>query len=235
MEIGEGKFDQEIENCLLRAQMTRDRESLRLISFALFSGSRKSFCMNKERTQLLSAIVYGESIEKIVDLIKTLLIKQKPGWGEPIKPKFTFTPKQQAIIAQEEKEELEAELNGSTWCDKTGYDKTKMVYISHGGGLYYIRQFLTGLTEGYEASEFNGKGVFVSPTTKPGSSEFSDYYANWKPQHFDIPAKFMAEIEARHLGAVKNENEAVLRKDKIKYLKNISIEICPVSTNSWKY
>jgi len=107
------------------------------------------------------------------------------------------------------------------------------VYISHGGGLFYILQFLLKESKGYEsATEFVGQGIFVSPRTKEGGdTTLYPFYANRYPNHFDIPAVLTARIEAQYLDAVPNNYEAILRSSDIKYLKQISISLTSCEIN----
>jgi hypothetical protein len=99
----------------------------------------------------------------------------------------------------------------------------KKIYISHGGGLYFLLDFLRGKNDGYSA-EIPVKGIWVTPKFAPEVSKEDAYYAlQTPPSHFDVPAVLTAEIPARFLRELPNGREALLQKDGVKWLKNITI------------
>jgi hypothetical protein len=103
-----------------------------------------------------------------------------------------------------------------------GSSSTEIVQISHGGGYHYILDFLKGRNLGYQESPFSNRGIFVSP----GVCERDKLYAERKaPQYYDRPVILKAKIQAQWLDKVRNDYEAFLRPENVRYLTDVKIQL----------
>ena len=114
--------------------------------------------------------------------------------------------------------------------------------ISHGGGLFYIIEFLLGMVEGYPDDDGCNPnyGIYVRAMDKNDKDATStlvrvehlgrvEHYAV-DPDHatrLDYPAMFFGEIEAQYLDAVPKLIEAVLKSENRNKLKKIKIKLLP--------
>lgn len=116
----------------------------------------------------------------------------------------------------------QTENNHSFWrgLDGKNIDKNMPVKIYHGGGLFFIFDFLRNRTAGYRLEGNGGLGLQVSPNDD--SKAF--YYATRKPrQHFDIPTYFEAHVLAGDLTNATRNYEAGLRPESITKLTEYKI------------
>lgn len=225
-ELASGKMDTLIEGCLGR------KETIMLLANALFGGREQRYGEHSKRTCLAYLLYDRESsVKDIAVLIKDLLEIDKRVWKG-----MAELEKERKTELSEEKRVLDS-AGEISWAAKVGKGENEIVHISHGGGLVYIRLFLTGQDEGYTGKgEFLGKGIFVTPgQDKEFQAKKNTFYATRHVDNWDIPAYFEADIPAGKLGAVPNGYEAVLRRDNIKHLRNISITICPLSSKEIFY
>lgn len=231
-EIAKGKFDNEIEKSIELAKTGEDKLALKWLAYALFSGSRlKMFLLDDRDSTLLKSLVFlindpTSDANAIADLLLLAYQARKETWS---KLDWSKKPSQSLSDAVEGEEKENLWLDKANTSLKEPLEGQSTIHISHGGGLFYILQFLMGESRGYAApTEFVGEGIFVSPRLRSGGDAVRDpFYANRRPTHFDIPAVLTADIPAEYLGAVPNAYEAVLRNGNLTHLKNISISVLP--------
>ncbi len=225
--IAQGKFDQDIEFCIQMAKTTNDKFALRWLAYALFSGDRLKIIQHDRDSILIKSLIFlmndpTSDINDIGDLLLLVYQARKETWSKVNSSKHTDEISE--VIPQDK-----------LWIDKANVnlsepiERNSSIHFSHGGGLFYILQFLTGESPGYEApTEYTGKGIFVSPGLKSGTNlKIDNFYANRYATHFDIPAALTAEIRAEYLGEVPNTYEAVLRNSNLSHLNHISISVLP--------
>jgi hypothetical protein len=130
----------------------------------------------------------------------------------------------------EKKQEPDAEpVADCSWAQIMKIDPNKVISVSHGGGLHFIRDILCGKTAGY-VSIYPIVGLWVSPTTTKGPyiHRMDAIYATREPQkYFDIPASFSGEIKAKYLyGNIQNVSyEAIIPSKNVKHIKNLSFRL----------
>lgn len=227
-ELGNGSCDSIVQDCLKRALYLRDREALRFLAYVLFAGEKR---VANDELRCLCYLMFDKQslLSDIADLLHRVYEKAKPIWL-----KRTIEPPSPDEVTQE-----------GQWLDaynanvpeNAQKDKEIVVNISHGGGLFFLRELLTGHKKGYAApGEYKGFGFFVTPNFKSEQTstirDIDLFYACRHPERFEVPAVLQAQIKAKYLQKVPNLNEAALRADvvKDKVLKIISIEIVEEQT-----
>lgn len=98
------------------------------------------------------------------------------------------------------------------WGEKF-FSADKKINLSHGGGLFFLTDFLYGRNKGYVvAKEEKGIGIYLDPFR--GNTNYSpQYYATRNPvRHFDIPVIMSCNAQIKSLGKSSRHNdEAILR------------------------
>jgi hypothetical protein len=116
----------------------------------------------------------------------------------------------------------------AVWEEEWSQDPEAWIEISHGGGYYYLQDFLTGKEKGYPL-ERGGLGIQVSP----GTSDRDEYYAlRGAPKHFDLPARLTGKIQAKYLDRANNAYEAGLRPEFVQHLEKVTCEKISYSKSS---
>lgn len=205
-----GHLDAKVQSCLLRAKYSHNSAALQLLAYALFSGERKMHWSRSPSSTALMALFQKEEAKPadLADLLEKAFIEWKKAYLPP--------PLQKSLPTKR-----------GPWHKKAGLHHNKKIYISHGGGLYFLQDFLRGKNNGY-TGDIKTPGLWVTPALTAGGSKEDAYYAvQTPPSHFDLPAVMTAVIQARHLVELPNSREALLCKDAVKYLKNISIHPVP--------
>jgi hypothetical protein len=102
--------------------------------------------------------------------------------------------------------------------------------ITHGGGLFYILRFLSGMDAGYPDEGFSNLGIQVTQA-RPGSQIERDLsykaydYAGRNCSPFDYPAVLYGSIAACDLDAANRGYESSVRTEKRSKIGNIKIKI----------
>lgn len=97
----------------------------------------------------------------------------------------------------------------------------KKITIQHGGGLFYLFDFISGKNPGY-ALERKGCGIQVAPIQR----NREEYYAMRNaPSNVDIPVRLSGEILPIYLDDAPNRYEAGLRPQYLPYLENIKLTV----------
>lgn len=129
-----------------------------------------------------------------------------------------LTSKESRLILQRGRE-----ASCSGWGEKTVAADDR-VYITHGGGYFYILEFLAGKANGYRLERGGDRGLQVHPSVDRFFEDRSEHYAKRKsPSYLDIPAAFKATIKAKYLDSANNHYEAGLPPQSIPHLKNIEV------------
>lgn len=251
-------LDKRIDHCLIRCQRMGTRDGLRKLAYALFSGNRMDFITRSDKNIKELQITLSDPKSLIADIVtifrKAIITQKKDTWiakeemwkEARVKHEKEITKYKNKIAEGKIKNKdpeyleffetalltLETKQKNEQWGNNR-VNPDNLVFISHGGGFHHIVSFLTGNSEGYEAKEYEGKGIFVSPIVIdgkriiPNEGNLDRYYATRAAgfHFFDIAAIFSATIEAKYLVKVPNIYEAALPTENVKYLKKISITI----------
>lgn len=215
------EYQKKIEEIFNQAEYAEDPAILRWLAYSLFSGinGTRFYAAFTESDPILVVLdpSFKGSRKEALAVIKETFENAKADWNQR-KPS-----KRVVEDPEESKKLLDEELEKPSWCKFVKRDEDEKITIHHGGGLFYIKNFLKGKATGYDviSPDLRGRGMFVSP----GSNTRVAYYAKRTSLKLDIPASFTGEIEARHLGKVPNKYEAILRKEKVQELKNIVVEV----------
>lgn len=216
-DIKDGKNDAAIFNCINHCAVRNNRAGLQLIAYSLFSGpavNHNGFYSELTELQFILYVLFRDETSNARDIgvvLKDTYLK----WQSIVKTSIPNTLKQ-----EEKKEGFWRGLDGKN------DNKELSVNISHGGGLFYIMDFLRGRSQGYSL-EYNGLGLQVSPNDS--SRDFS-YAVRKSRYHFDRPAIFSARIPAGYLTSAVRPYEAGLRPESLPALRDI--EITAVSENA---
>ncbi|NNM44350.1 MAG: hypothetical protein HKM07_08445 [Chlamydiae bacterium] len=225
----------DIKECIERAQYTDNRFALRRIANALFSGKRNCFHVTSVQCLRLLLCDPLSSNDDIAKLIWAAYQEVKGcDWAYLIEWEKTSSSSDKSDPSSNygNYQNLVRDDEDGSWvryishCKEISEDQE--VLVSHGGGLFYVGEFLRGKTVGYSAGgEYVGTGIFVSPHPDGVDKTQRDafYACRRSPEHFDIPAHFTAKIKAKYLRAVINGYEAKLSFENVQYLEDVSIEV----------
>jgi len=108
-----------------------------------------------------------------------------------------------------------------SWADMYGYKSDAVIEVKHGGGYFFLRDFLSGKHEGYKL-ENDGLGIQVAPIHKGPEKYYAYRHA---PAYFDLPAQLTGRIAAGQLHKANNDYEAGLYHDRIDQLNDVKIEL----------
>jgi hypothetical protein len=97
------------------------------------------------------------------------------------------------------------------------------ITVSHGGGLRFIQEFLSGKSRGY-SSHGEPLGIWVTPQLAAQSREEELRYGSNTPHRYlDTPAAFTATIQAKYLHGNGRKCEAKISARDVSRLENICI------------
>lgn len=133
-------FNKIVEELLETAKGSRLQ--LRMIAYALLSGSRCSKVLPSAEMRFLLFMINDPSAsnENIVKLIRKAFEAKQKEWIKY--PPSIVTNTEQNLIPEE-----------------TCFEDEALVTVTHGGGLFFLLEFLRGNASGYKApSEFEGEG-----------------------------------------------------------------------------
>lgn len=111
----------------------------------------------------------------------------------------------------------------------------EVIEVRHGGGLFFLSQFLLGKNVGYQVDqEEGGTGMYLEPFTegKQGSTNYGDrYYAERAAlPNFDIPVALKAHGPRRAFNqSYRHGDEVILRHTSRSELRLDSIDVIPSS------
>ncbi len=133
-------------------------------------------------------------------------------------------------------QETKKSLPRRSYDKKLDIEPQEIQDISHGGGLFYIIEFLLGMVEGYPDDDGCNPnyGIYVRAMGENDRDamfmlDSVEHYAV-DPDHatrLDYPAMFFGEIEAQYLDEVPKPIEAVLKSENRNKLKKIKIKLLP--------
>ncbi|MBA3816102.1 MAG: hypothetical protein H0X29_06215 [Parachlamydiaceae bacterium] len=204
------------------------RLQLRMIAYALFSGERRSTMPSASMKCLLFMLSDPTALnENIVKLIKKALVSKQEDWRDY--PPSAKTEQPEKVVKEMQPEVVK----------EKGYisDNSTSIPVSHGGGLFFLLEFLKGeQVSGYKADiEYEGHGIFVfAQQKKDGTNKNRNddtFYGRRGELHFDIPTKLTMDIPGNLLGTTNVKNEGVLRQTHLDHAENISMEGVPIGFN----
>ena len=170
------------------------RLKLRMIAYALFSGERRSVTPPAAMEYLLYIINDPLSSNKSVS---KLIEKALEAHRKDLRP--TSVVGQSPLIATEPVKEKGI-------C----FETPDLVSLSHGGGLFFLLDYLKGDSDGYTAvGEYEGKGLFVF--TKENSNPDS-FYASRNELFFDIPTQIVMKVPGNIIGITNIQKKGSLEK-----------------------
>ena len=114
-------------------------------------------------------------------------------------------------------------------------DENQLIDISHGGGRYFLKQFLCSATSGYRLERGGGVGIQVHPhIIVTGNVTYGyckkreiDCYSKSSLFYLDLPVRLTAKIAAKHLLAANNYSEAGISHSAVGELITPKIQILP--------
>lgn len=190
---GSEPFKSLVEGLLERAD---SRLQLRMIAYALFAGMKAAVSNDHDYNEVALFYLLNDPLSDKKDISATILKlmstvkvhgkrKTSDSTNSDVKPEA----KPVQISSNEE-----------------------VIKASHGGGLFFLVEFLKGDSRGYTAEkEYDGAGVFLY--AKDGNPNQS--YAQKSMLHFDIPTILKIEVPKLSVEGTNVYDEVVLRKDKV--------------------
>lgn len=114
-------------------------------------------------------------------------------------------------------------------------DENQLIDITHGGGRYFLKKFLSGDASGYPLERKSGTGIQVHPhIIGVGGLSYGDCkrreiisYSQTSFYYLDLPARLTAKIPAKHLLAPNHFSEAGIRTSAASELITPEIQILP--------
>ena len=133
-------------------------------------------------------------------------------------------------------------LSDARWVDSSAAlasekvtDENQLIDISHGGGRYFLKKFLSSATSGYGLEQSGGIGIQVHPhrhTIVTGGLTYGDckkreinWYSKNSLFYLDLPVRLTAKIAAKNLLAANNFFEAGLSPKAVSELITPKIQI----------
>ena len=206
-----------INYCITR----ESKHGLRMIAYALFSNKKSHLNVNGETCPIIYLLycAFSDVKASAKDIAFVLLDLFISGKEVLSKPSCDFV-----------QEKLPTGEHWGDWEDKSGVKyatSDEVINISHGGGLFYIIDFLTGRKQGYRLESY-GLGLQVSPARDKKNDNYqrAGSYAilSYTRGFFDLPAKLEAQIPCGKLLRAHLHYEAGLRPEHKTELKNVIIE-----------
>ncbi len=117
--------------------------------------------------------------------------------------------------------------------DKAKEERQKQVIgkvrrVQHGGGLYYLKAWSSGLRRGYPLANGRGLGIWVHPKKVDESlgkdiTALTHSYSNRAHEWFDMPAALTATVAAEHvLSTGRTWEGTITTKDRVRLRKPLS-------------
>ena len=119
-------------------------------------------------------------------------------------------------------------LRPESWAQIQDLPSEQTIYCSHGGGFFFLSDFLSKDQSGYRL-EYEGRGIQVHPRTGPDQfwnisrESREECYSSSSHAYGDYPARLSFEIQGQYLDSAPNCYEAGLRQDFIDHMKNIKL------------
>ena len=204
----------------------------------------------KHRPLFLTFFVYhkhllstdDKSSSKACRVIAKTLINELDSYLREIKP-------------PESLHKTEQSLPDARWMDSSAAlesekvtDENQLIDISHGGGRYFVKKFLSSATSGYHLEQSGGIGIQVHPhrhiivtgglTYGDCKKREIDRYSKNSLFYLDLPVRLTAKIAAKHLQAANNFSEAGLSPKAVSELVTPKIQILPSDqeeTETWSF
>ncbi|MFZ4099572.1 MAG: hypothetical protein ACOYKZ_04510 [Chlamydiia bacterium] len=208
-ELHSGAFDRLVESCIIRAQLTHNRAALRWLGYCLVGPLRGYDMWDTPIRKALLNTLDREGIP-ITDLANLTRGAFKE-WQAQDEVEAGLTPSRQNADPSEPQ--------------RGPYSSSASdIKVTHGGGLWFLRDFLAGRNQGYPGE--HGQGIFVSPRVgKRNQNDQDAWYANRSVSRcMDIPIRLKGTISAQLLVRVNNPYEAALRPDALGQLKSRHLE-----------
>ncbi|MBS0358776.1 MAG: hypothetical protein JSS53_05885 [Proteobacteria bacterium] len=209
---------------------TENKHGLRMIAYVLFADKKSELTFDCETRPIVFLLycVFSDlntSARDIAFVLRDLFTSSKRILGKSIK---------------ENQKKLPENRYWGDWVNASGKkekEESDMVHISHGGGLFYIIDFLTGRKPGY-ALEAYGLGLQVAPSDDENGFYYqraNEYAIQSFLQRgfFDLPATLKATISCKSLMPAKNCYEAGLRPEYTSKLNGVSIEELVLKSDSF--
>lgn len=115
-----------------------------------------------------------------------------------------------------------------SWAQFQDLPSEQTIYCSHGGGFFFLSDFLSKNRPGYRL-EYEGRGIQIHPRTGPeqfwniSRESREEYYSSSSHAYGDYPARLSFEIQGQYLDRAPNCYEAGLRQDFIDHMQNIKL------------
>lgn len=233
--ILQGEIDHKINHILDIFSQKDDLNLFMMLLYALFS-KKHSVSYFDEDDGLRSALYYYQKqpsprlknkvINEFKDFLNWVKVNRKlTELEDPAKSEYVLKMNRTRGKAPHWGEKFTKPIDGD-----------EVITIVHGGGFFYLHDWLNGNIFGYPL-EYNGTGIQVSPyrNTEAAESIISESrascYSSRALHKFDKPAIFSAKIKAKYLDRANNAYEAGLRASSIPYLMDVRIIEDPKSYN----
>ncbi len=120
-------------------------------------------------------------------------------------------------------------LERKTWAEKQEISPNKNIYCSHGGGWWFLQEFLNQKNIGYPLEHNKGYGIQVHANENLRESYTREkrertFYTESAFKRFDQPAIFHFQIKAQYLDSTANGFEAGLRFQFLEHIQDCKLE-----------
>ena len=132
---------------------------------------------------------------------------------------------------------IEMDYTGSSRITRPGH-KIKNIPFSHGGGKYFIEDFLKNKNTGYNLEDNKGSGIQVHPfpnINTRASRSYTGYPGTSVNYYGDRPAALTGRIDGKYLTGAPVKEEAGINSNKVKHIKNPKIEELDIRNFSDRY
>lgn len=194
-----------LDKSLAQFVIDNDRLAMWKFTYQLFSRFTDQYCWDASKGSVIYAIMNKDfALQDISVLIKIAFhdIRQWTIEG------YYFSQQLPSAIPYQSRPK--------SWGD----DPEKIVPIKHGGGLFFLMDFLTGREKGYKLERI-GHGIQVAPVHLDRESF---YAARGIYRSMDIPVLLEGSIAAKYLDSAPNGYEAGLRPCFLPYLENCTLQ-----------
>lgn len=221
-----GRYDSLVSSCILRAEKTMNRAALRWLCYSLFSRLTPLGQMVPKSLKFLRNVFDNDkvSVPELAAIIRAAYREWKQDGSQSIE-----------ILAGINKDLENPTGKGKEYPFRQG--QKKEIYVTHGGGLWFLRDFIAKRNQGYRGCEYEGPAIFFSPRDDPHNNDRLDiYYANRAiGASMDIPIRLRGKISAEVLIQVPNSYEAALRYQNFDKMSQRYLESTPADVLEGRY
>ena len=140
-------------------------------------------------------------------------------------------------IAKKYNNSEDEKYTGATKITRSG-DKIKNIPFNHGGGKYFLEDFLKNKSKGYRLENSHSTGIQVHPfpeINSRSSRSYSGYPHIAVNLYGERPAVLTGRIDGKFLTGAPVKEEAGIKSTNIEHIKNPKITELPVSQFSDTY